>query len=369
LATAPLLEMSASLLMTSPHSRCTSRDPGLFLGGHGAGAGTGLGTGWGTGSGSPVRVRPTEATRPWTCILRLLILLLIPAIFVSPAAAQFGTPGLGQRQPTGESLVAVDLVADSRSIAAGETIELAFAFRIEPRWHIYWVNAGASGVATEIRTRAPEGFEIGAIRWPTPRSFSGEEGITYGYEGQVALFLPVTAPDELPDGPVELRFDIDWLVCRVVCLTGSARRTIQLNASSDETVEDGAMLTDDAPSLVRRAIERSRSTIPEPLKNLEGASVRIRDGEVVVEGPLGDAEPDSERPIRFFPIDSPGVTSPSTATVSVEDGNFRVASPILIRPENSLGRPLTIGGVVALPDGRSFEFLIDTAASARSAAQ
>ena len=37
-------------------------------------------------------------------------------------------------------------------------------------WHSYWKNPGDTGIPTEIDWQMPEGFHVGELRWPTPKT-------------------------------------------------------------------------------------------------------------------------------------------------------------------------------------------------------
>jgi DsbC/DsbD-like thiol-disulfide interchange protein len=105
-------------------------------------------------------------------------------------------PGAGGKQPmenpkSAEQLVTVRGVADVDRLVPGQAFHLAFIFTIEPGWHIYWLNSGASGGPTEIKVSGPQGFTFGKALFPRPIVLHGEEGDTYGYERQTVLFVPV----------------------------------------------------------------------------------------------------------------------------------------------------------------------------------
>ena len=55
----------------------------------------------------------------------------------------------------------------------GDTVLAGVQLRMDPRWHTYWRNPGASGMATEIEWQLPAGVTAGAIQWPVAREASG----------------------------------------------------------------------------------------------------------------------------------------------------------------------------------------------------
>lgn len=122
-----------------------------------------------------------------------------------------------------EQSVSAKLVADVSSIEAGKTFRLGVLYKIEPDWHIYWQNPGDAGLPTETDLKLPQGFAAGPIQWPVPERNTLETIVGYGYAGEVLLFANVTAPANLPAGPIELGADTSWLACRLECYPGEAK--------------------------------------------------------------------------------------------------------------------------------------------------
>src|SRR3546814_15231131 len=65
------------------------------------------------------------------------------------AALLLGTAALAQL-PAGEKAIAVSLVAEDATPAAGETVTLAFVMTPKEGWHGYWKNPGDAGVPPRI---------------------------------------------------------------------------------------------------------------------------------------------------------------------------------------------------------------------------
>ena len=91
-----------------------------------------------------------------------------------------------------------------------------------PGWHVYWRNAGDTGLPPKIRWGAvPEAPEarFGDIAWPAPRAFYDEEIdlLSYGYERSVLLQIDA----QLPADTRTIVADVDALVCAHVCLPAS----------------------------------------------------------------------------------------------------------------------------------------------------
>jgi DsbC/DsbD-like thiol-disulfide interchange protein len=139
-----------------------------------------------------------------------------------------------------ESHAKVELIADVRAPQAGTKLWVGLLFRLDPGWHVYWQNAGDSGEPPRIRWNLPPGFSAGAIAWPTPTRLGTGSIIDYGYENQVLLMVPIERPAaEKPgkNGAIELAADVNYLVCREICVPGKAHASLSLPLSAQSSAE------------------------------------------------------------------------------------------------------------------------------------
>jgi len=115
--------------------------------------------------------------------------------------------------------VNADLVADHSGIAPGQTIHIALRQQIQPHWHTYWKNPGDSGEPPRLAWTLPAGFTTGDIVWPTPGKIPVGPLMNYGYEGQVLLPIPLTAPaSAAPGAKAHLAAKVEILVCAEICV-------------------------------------------------------------------------------------------------------------------------------------------------------
>src|SRR4051794_21711535 len=123
-------------------------------------------------------------------------------IFVLALAVGLGVaaPSSAAVTPLIEDPVTAHLVAETGSIAPGETVWVALHLEMRPGWHVYWRNPGDAGLPTEIAWTLPQGFTAGEIAWPTPERFVVNDIGNYGYAGSVDLLVPITA-DSKASGP------------------------------------------------------------------------------------------------------------------------------------------------------------------------
>lgn len=137
--------------------------------------------------------------------------------------------------------IEVELVAETRNVVPGETLWLAI--RLDPidHWHTYWKFGGDSGVATEASEwQLPPGAAVGDIVWPIPEwtPFLGSELVTFTYEREVLLPIPVDVPADFSGTTFDVRTKIDWQVCEEICIPGDAQFSLSLPVGGELEIED-----------------------------------------------------------------------------------------------------------------------------------
>ena len=291
------------------------------------------------------------------------VLSLAAASAASAAAAPGATPRpvppagpiafIAPEQPGDISEVCrTALVADVARVRPGETFHLAFTASLAFQWHTYWVNPGDTGVAARISVRTPEGFVAGEPRYPRPEVLAGPEGTTYGYEHEAWIFVPVTAPADLPADGRTLRFEMDamYLACRELCVIGSTTLAVELAAAADAS-EAAAVAPIPADPAIMDAMRPWLARLPKPLEGIPGASLEVAmdagagRGEVNLRIPAAPGEPEA-RPV-ILPSPGPGVVF-GPADIRRDAGVWMIRIPLRISAGNALGGPLLIRGLVGL---------------------
>ncbi len=151
--------------------------------------------------------------------MRLFLFLLCVAASVPPARA-LESAAISSDRAT------VTLVTDTDQAASGQPFKAALRLRLAPGWHTYWQNPGDAGVAPELSFDPAHGMVAGPIDWPAPGKVAEGPLITFAYEGEVLLPVPVT-PNA---GPTALRAHANWLVCKNVCVPEEGDFSLDLPA-------------------------------------------------------------------------------------------------------------------------------------------
>jgi len=130
-----------------------------------------------------------------------------------------------------DDLVRATLLVDTDAIAPGSSLTLGLHLKMKPHWHTYWINPGESGEATKVKMKGPAGVTFGEVQWPLPQKIVSFDAITYGYENEVMLLVPVKiAKDAKLEGAIEAH--VTWLACHDTCIEGEAKLSLALPAKS-----------------------------------------------------------------------------------------------------------------------------------------
>ena len=248
-----------------------------------------------------------------------------------------GQPALPSGPGTSQQ-VKVASFCDAQQVAPGETFHLAFVFTIEPKWHIYWKNSGASGGPTQIQVTGPAGFTIGETLYPRPSAIHGEEGVSYGYEGKTVLYVPVTAPQELRMGQAVFTAKINWMVCKEVCLLGRTTQMVSVTTVSGDSPD--TPFPDMTP--IDPDVKEFKNRLPKPLSDLEGATATFKNGTLTISVPA-----QGPTTAEFFPVEVPGVTYDEPAVTKDAD-RLIVKVPVRVEPNNAQGGSMSIIGTLGL---------------------
>jgi thiol:disulfide interchange protein/DsbC/DsbD-like thiol-disulfide interchange protein len=122
-----------------------------------------------------------------------------------------------------------ELIAESAAAVPGKPFMAGLRLKLEPHWHVYWKNPGDAGLPVTLDWTLPAGASAGPIAWPHPGRIAIPPLMDYGYEDEVLLPVEVTAPAKgVPGKTLELKAKAKWLVCKEICLPGSAELTLSL---------------------------------------------------------------------------------------------------------------------------------------------
>ncbi|PWQ95342.1 protein-disulfide reductase DsbD family protein [Leucothrix arctica] len=131
------------------------------------------------------------------------------------------TPVSAEETTSGDHVKVRWLAPDT--FASGSTEHIGFYFEVDPKWHVYWRNAGDSGAAPRFDIQAT-GATVDPVKWPFPTRLPVAHLTNLGYEGNVAYLLPITP--EAGAESLSLTVDLEWLVCKIDCIPGFGQMTL-----------------------------------------------------------------------------------------------------------------------------------------------
>ena len=152
----------------------------------------------------------------------------IIAVFLSVG---LGCAGVLEETSSGSFIgkgLTVRCVSDAATIRAGQTFYLGLWIQHEAGYHTYWQNPGLAGVATKIAPKLPAGFRAGAMIYPPPNKVKMAAISVHGYEHDVLVILPVTAPAVLEGASITIPIQATWMCCQRTCNPGLAKLSITL---------------------------------------------------------------------------------------------------------------------------------------------
>ena len=152
--------------------------------------------------------------------------------------------------------VTAELLSEHGTLRPGTTAWVALYFKIIPKWHTYWRNAGDSGEATRIDWVLPKGYAAGEIVWLPPERIPVGPLANYGYSDEAIHMVPISVPKDARPGPnATLTANVFWLVCEEVCIPEEGVLKLSLPVAAGAPIADFR-----AGPIFRRA----RAALPKP---------------------------------------------------------------------------------------------------------
>jgi DsbC/DsbD-like thiol-disulfide interchange protein/cytochrome c biogenesis protein CcdA len=148
----------------------------------------------------------------------------------------------------------VALVPETRAVAPGGALTLAFVMHPEAGWHGYWRNPGDAGTEPRVQWRMDAGWRADPLLYPVPQRLSIAGLMNYVFERDYALLATLHVPADAEPGvvvPVDAR--LDYLVCtETLCVPETATVSTELDVGA-------------APRPRDPAFDRYRQALPRPL--------------------------------------------------------------------------------------------------------
>ena len=110
----------------------------------------------------------------------------------------------------------------------GDQLIAGVQIRLDPGWKTYWRMPGDSGVPPSFDWSGSKNLKSAQVLYPAPRRFTDASGTAIGYEDEVVF--PVMVTPERAGEPVELKVNVDYGLCKTLCIPNQADLSIELPA-------------------------------------------------------------------------------------------------------------------------------------------
>ena len=106
----------------------------------------------------------------------------------------------------------------------------AVRIRLQDGWKTYWRAPGGTGIPAQFDWTGSRNLASVRFHWPAPTVYADDGQITVGYKDELVLPLEFT-PDN-PDTPIVISADLEFGICREVCVPATARIEATLPATA-----------------------------------------------------------------------------------------------------------------------------------------
>jgi len=131
------------------------------------------------------------------------------------------------------SIAKASLHVEPSAVKAGEPFLAAVKLALPPHWHVYWKNAGDSGLPPTLKWTLPEGFRAGPLQFAAPKLIRVGTLANYGYDHE-AVFLVRIEPSSVDAPHVPLVVEAGWLVCQEECVPEKATLHLEVPTTPEE---------------------------------------------------------------------------------------------------------------------------------------
>ena len=262
---------------------------------------------------------------------------LVAASFVLLVA---GLPAWAASSSADAAHLRVELMVPGSSLYSNDALNQAgLYFKLEPGWHVYWMNPGDAGEPPHIHWTLPDGITAGPLQFPAPKRVPLGPLMDFGYEDEVLFPFQLHVAEIAKPGPAVLHAKVDWLVCREVCIPGKAELELTRNVQGGP-----AAASANRPPL----FEKFLGQLPKPLPTSDHVAFQPTPAGFR----LGIETGQRESTASFFPEEQDILDNPTPQKVTPTPKGFVLE---LKKDANLATNPPHLKGVLELSGGRAYE--------------
>jgi thiol:disulfide interchange protein/DsbC/DsbD-like thiol-disulfide interchange protein len=266
---------------------------------------------------------------------------LLASVFGLTLAVAAGLPAGAVSSSADGPHVHVQLVVPDAGLKPGAAAKAGLYFKLEPGWHVYWLNAGDAGEPPHMKWTLPAGVTAGPLQFPAPKRLPLGPLMDFGYEDEVLFPFTLNVAQTANPGWALLHAKVDWLVCQDRCIPGKA----ELEATRGILTAHGktTSVPEDKDIYQRLSGRLPRSLPTGVMASFQPSSTGFR---LVVD--TGRKETQA----AFFPADADTLENPAPQMVEVAQTGLVLD----LKKDASLkADPAELKGVLELSGGRAYE--------------
>lgn len=136
------------------------------------------------------------------------------------------------RQPVAKAPIHSTVRLDPVSISPDSpNREVIVEITLQPGYKTYWRTPGDSGVPPTFDWSKSDNLGSVTVKWPAPKWFFDGSGYAIGYGGRTRFPVSVVAQDK--DKPLLLKLNLDYAVCKEICIPAKAEASLRLPAATE----------------------------------------------------------------------------------------------------------------------------------------
>ncbi|HLS69604.1 MAG TPA: protein-disulfide reductase DsbD domain-containing protein [Kiloniellales bacterium] len=160
--------------------------------------------------------------RPKSPLLAILGFFLLVWLLLAGAATAWAAAGAWSENEHAR----LRLISESESLGTQESLKAGLHFELAAGWKTYWRAPGDAGYPLTIDWSESQNLAAAELQWPVPHRFTLFGLDTFGYEEEVVF--PLRLQPEDPGQPLLLTADVDYLLCKEICIPYQERVSLSL---------------------------------------------------------------------------------------------------------------------------------------------
>ena len=163
---------------------------------------------------------------------------------------------------TEKEVFQIDLISPYTEVKKNSAFLAGIHIQLAPDWHSYWSFAGDFGQAPQAQFQKIKSVQIKPLPFPRPqrKSFliNNKKSYSFIYENELLIPFEVFIPDDYEGDRLNLSLDLEWAVCKDICL--SKKNKLELELKISKTFKENAK--------TQKVFQFWKKLFPQPAKSL-----------------------------------------------------------------------------------------------------